>query len=82
MMKKKDKRIKNLKPLNLDQSVVVSYKNADFLKQCLTFNGEIVTRKRTKFSRKKQKVLARAIKRARFLALLPYTQLLSTDSME
>lgn len=78
-MKKKDKRIKNLKPLNLDQEAYISYKNPDFLKQCLAFSGEIATRKRTKFSRKKQKRLAREIKRARFLALLPYTQLLSTE---
>jgi small subunit ribosomal protein S18 len=78
-MKKKDKRIKNLKPLNLDQEAHISYKNTDFLRQCLSFSDEIIARKRTKLPRKKQKRLVREIKRARFLALLPYTQLLSTE---
>jgi small subunit ribosomal protein S18 len=39
----------------------------------LTPNGKIYSRKRTGVSAREQREVSRAIKRARFMALLPYT---------
>ncbi len=51
----------------------VDYKNADDLRRLLTPNGKIQGRKRTGMTAKEQRMAAQAIKRARFMALLPYT---------
>ena len=39
----------------------------------MTPNGKIYSRKRLQLSAREQKAVAQAIKRARFMALLPYT---------
>lgn len=49
------------------------YKNADDLKRLLTPNGRIQGRKRTGLSAREQRLATQAIKRARFMAILPYT---------
>jgi small subunit ribosomal protein S18 len=51
----------------------VDYKNADELRRMMTGNGKIVSRKRLQLNATEQKNLAQAIKRARHLALLPFT---------
>jgi small subunit ribosomal protein S18 len=48
------------------------YKDTEVLKKYLSPHGRIVARKYTGLSAKKQREVAQAIKRARFLALLPY----------
>ena len=53
----------------------IDYKDLNTLRQYLTENGKIVPSRITAVSAKKQRELARAIKRARYLALLPYTDL-------
>ena len=50
------------------------YKNPDKLRSYLQKTGKISARKYTGVCAKHQRQLARAIKRARFLALLPYVQ--------
>lgn len=50
----------------------LDYKNIPYLTKYLTPQGKIQSRKRTGFSGQNQRKLAEAIKRARFLALLPY----------
>lgn len=50
----------------------VDYKNPDFLKKFLNEQGKILPRRITGTSQKFQRKVARAIKRARHLALLPY----------
>ena len=50
----------------------IDYKDIDLLKRFLNSNGRIVARKRTGVSAKNQCKLALAVKRARFMALLPY----------
>ncbi|MCW5849249.1 MAG: 30S ribosomal protein S18 [Anaerolineae bacterium] len=52
---------------------LVDYKNVDFLQRFLNESGQIKPRRKTGASTKQQRILARAIKRARHLALLPYT---------
>jgi small subunit ribosomal protein S18 len=51
----------------------VDYKAVDELRKMMTPNGKIYSRKRLQLQARDQKSLAQAIKRARFLALLPYT---------
>jgi small subunit ribosomal protein S18 len=51
----------------------VDYKDVGNLKKFTTAQGKLMSRKRTGLSAAYQKALAQAIKRARFLALLPYT---------
>lgn len=50
----------------------IDYKNRDLLSKFTSEYGRILPRRITFVSAKKQRVLACAIKRARFLALLPY----------
>ena len=50
----------------------IDYKDLNTLRQYLTENGKIVPSRISAVSSKKQRELAQAIKRARFLALLPY----------
>lgn len=56
-----------------DKIKVVDYKNVSFLRRFVSDRGRIETRRRTSACAKHQRALARAIKRARHLALLPYT---------
>ena len=51
----------------------VDYKRADDLRRLLTPNGKIQSRKRTGLTAKEQRLMAQAIKRARFIGLLPFT---------
>jgi small subunit ribosomal protein S18 len=51
----------------------IDYKDLDLLKQYISETGKIVPSRITGTSSKYQRQLALAVKRARFLALLPYT---------
>ena len=51
----------------------VDYKTADELRRLMTPNGKIYSRKRLGVSARDQRMIATAIKRARYMALLPYT---------
>ena len=51
----------------------IDYKDLDSLKQYISETGKIVPSRITGTSAKYQRQLALAVKRARFLALLPYT---------
>jgi len=50
----------------------IDYKDTDTLKSYLTPHARIQGRRRTQVSSKHQRGLALAVKRARFLGLLPY----------
>ena len=50
----------------------IDYKDIKTLQRYISERGKIVPSRITAVSLKKQRELARAIKRARFLALLPY----------
>ncbi len=56
-----------------DHIKFVDYKNASFLRRYVSDRGRIETRRKTSACAKHQRALANAIKRARHLALLPYT---------
>ena len=51
----------------------IDYKDLDTLKQYVSETGKIVPSRITGTKAKYQRQLATAVKRARFLALLPYT---------
>lgn len=53
--------------------VFVDYKDVDNLRRMMSPNGKILGRKRLGLSAREQRMAAQAIKRARFLGLLPYT---------
>ncbi|KSU81690.1 30S ribosomal protein S18 [Fictibacillus enclensis] len=50
----------------------IDYKDVDLLKRFVSERGKILPRRVTGTSAKYQRQLTRAIKRARFMALLPY----------
>ncbi len=51
----------------------VDYKNIEELRRAMTPNGKIYSRKRLGISARDQRMLSQAIKRARYMGLLPYT---------
>ncbi|MEM7652239.1 MAG: 30S ribosomal protein S18 [Pseudomonadota bacterium] len=51
---------------------VIDYKDVKLLQRFISERGKIVPSRITAVSAKKQRQLSQAIKRARFLALLPY----------
>ena len=53
--------------------VIFDYKDVPSLKRFISEKGKITPRRISYISIKKQKDLSNAIKRARYLALLPYT---------
>ncbi len=56
-----------------EKTVEIDYKDLDVLKAYITETGKIVPSRITGTSAKYQRQLATAIKRARYLSLLPYT---------
>lgn len=58
--------------LTRKQITYIDYKDIDLLKRFLSHSGQILPRQFTGTKCKYQKHLAKAIKRARFLGLLPY----------
>jgi len=50
----------------------IDYKDTESLKRMLSGNSKILSRRRTGASAMEQRMLARAVKRARYMALLPY----------
>lgn len=55
------------------EGVEIDYKQIDLIKNYLTEAGKIVPARVTGTTVQNQKKLAKAIKQARFLALIPYT---------
>jgi small subunit ribosomal protein S18 len=59
-------------PFSSDSSPRIDYKDVRLLSRYVSERGKIVPSRITAVSALKQRELARAIKRARFLGLLPY----------
>ena len=51
---------------------LIDYKDLERIGRCVTDRGKIIPSRLTGTCAKHQRVLTRAIKRARFMALLPY----------
>ncbi len=56
-----------------DKNVVIDYKNTELLRRYVTDEGKIRPRRQTGTCALHQRALAGEIKRARHIALLPYT---------
>jgi len=59
-------------PFSGDNAPKIDYKDVKLLQRYISERGKIVPSRITAVSAKKQRELAKAIKRARFVALLPY----------
>lgn len=59
-------------PFSGANAPAIDYKDTKLLGRFVSERGKMVPSRITAVSAKKQRVLARAIKRARYLALLPY----------
>ena len=75
--KKLTQRAKKKDPLYVDgkrpRPTYVDYKDVELLKKLVNRHGRIVGRRKTGCSAISQHVVSKAIKRARFMGLLPYT---------
>ena len=59
-------------PFTGENAPKIDYKDVKLMQRYISERGKIVPSRITAVSMKKQRELARAIKRARFLALIPY----------
>lgn len=66
------KRRRKVCPFSGENGQTIDYKDPKLLSRYVSEKGKIVPSRITAVSRKKQRELARAIKRARYLALLAY----------
>ena len=80
VVKDKEEKVKKYKKSSkkkvcafcVDKSNVIDYKDAAKLRRYITENGKILPRRQTGVCAAHQRTLTTAIKRARFMALLPY----------
>ncbi|HWU24345.1 MAG TPA: 30S ribosomal protein S18 [Candidatus Paceibacterota bacterium] len=56
----------------LEQKQFIDYKDVAYLRQFLNPHAKIMAKKRTGISAGKQREISLAVKRARYMALLPY----------
>ncbi|MDQ0908661.1 30S ribosomal protein S18 [Streptomyces canus] len=75
MPRNPDRRPVKNRPNPLDAAKVTSidYKDTDLLRKFISDRGKIRSRRVTRVSAQQQRLLARAIKNAREMALLPYS---------
>jgi small subunit ribosomal protein S18 len=52
--------------------VYIDYKDTESLRKVMSGNGKIQSRRRTGATAMEQRMLAKAVKRARYMGLLPY----------
>ena len=65
---------KKVCPLCADKDFELDYKNADQLRKFVNDKGKILPRRATGACAKHQRDITLAVKRARHIAVLPYTQ--------
>ena len=64
---------KKICPFSNKNSPKIDYKDLKLLSRYVTEKGKIIPSRVTNVSRRKQKELSQAIKRARYIALMSYT---------
>ena len=65
---------KKVCPLCADKNLVLDYKNGDQLRKFVSDKGKILPRRATGACAKHQRDITLAVKRARHIAVLPFTQ--------
>ncbi|GAA2272365.1 30S ribosomal protein S18 2 [Streptomyces ruber] len=75
MPRRTDRTPAKNRPNPLDRAGVtyIDYKDTDLLRKFISDRGKIRSRRVTRVSAQQQRLLARAIKNAREMALLPYS---------
>ena len=68
------KQRKKVCPMCANKDLVLDFKNADQLKKFINDKGKILPRRATGACAKHQRDITLAVKRARHIAILPYTQ--------
>ena len=71
--KRKKRQIRKVCRLTVDRVVYIDYKDVGLLRHYVTERGRIIPRRITGATARHQRMLTRAIKLARQIALLPYT---------
>lgn len=61
-------------PLCSDKNLILDYKNGDQLRKFVNDKGKILPRRATGACAKHQRTITLAVKRARHIAVLPFTQ--------
>lgn len=56
----------------LDKGIIIDYKNPEALKRFITDRGKIIPRRISGATQEQQRKITLAVKRARYLALLPF----------
>lgn len=72
MMKQSFFKKKKSCPFSGEDGMKIDYKDVKTLSRYISEKGKIIPSRITSVSAKKQRELARAIKRARYIALLPF----------
>jgi small subunit ribosomal protein S18 len=67
-------RRKKTCPFNGPNAPIIDWKNTRLLGRFISEHGKIIPSRITAVSQKKQRELAKAVKRARYMGLLPYVQ--------
>lgn len=70
---RRKKRVLFKRKRTLDPSTVIDYKTPDVLKRFVTDRGKIIPRRISGATAKQQRAICTAVKRARYIALLPYS---------
>ncbi|MBO3678534.1 30S ribosomal protein S18 [Streptomyces sp. NEAU-YJ-81] len=69
---RRDARRNRVNPLDKAEITYIDYKDTELLRKFISDRGKIRSRRVTRVSAQQQRRLARAIKNAREMALLPY----------
>ena len=71
--RKKRRRLLMRRKRTLDPSIIIDYRKPDTLKRFITDRGKIIPRRISGATASQQRAITTAVKRARYLALLPYS---------
>lgn len=71
--RKKKRAQRKVSRLTVDRVVYIDYKDVNLLKHYVTERGKIIPRRITGTTAKHQRMLTSAIKKARSIAMLPYS---------
>lgn len=71
--RRKKRRVMLRRKRTLDPSLVIDYKRPDTLKRFITDRGKIIPRRISGATAEQQREITLAVKRARYLALIPCT---------
>ena len=69
------REMKPSKSVSFDKDTVCDYKDVKFLRSATTPSGKLQAARVLGCSKSKQKQISTAVKRARFIALVPYCEL-------